>query len=53
MHSDWDTFPQLYIGGEFIGGCDIMTQMYESGELQKLLNKVGAIKPMETEAPKK
>lgn len=37
-YSNWPTIPQLYIGGEFIGGADIMTEMYESGELQKLLS---------------
>jgi monothiol glutaredoxin len=35
--SNWPTIPQLYINGEFIGGSDIMTEMYESGELQKLV----------------
>lgn len=35
--SDWPTIPQLYVGGEFIGGCDIVKEMYESGELQELL----------------
>jgi monothiol glutaredoxin len=35
--SNWPTIPQLYIHGEFIGGCDIVTDMYESGELVKLL----------------
>jgi monothiol glutaredoxin len=35
--SDWPTIPQLYIRGEFIGGCDIVSQMYSEGELQKLL----------------
>lgn len=34
--SNWPTIPQLYINGEFIGGSDIMAEMYESGELQKL-----------------
>ena len=34
--SDWPTIPQLYIKGEFIGGCDIVKEMYESGELVKL-----------------
>ena len=33
----WPTFPQLYIRGEFVGGCDIITELYESGELQKRL----------------
>lgn len=37
--SDWPTIPQLYIKGEFIGGCDIIKEMFESGELQELLNK--------------
>ena len=36
-YSNWPTVPQLYVRGEFIGGCDIMTEMYESGELQKVL----------------
>lgn len=36
-YSNWPTIPQLYIKGEFIGGSDIMTEMYESGELQSLL----------------
>jgi len=36
--SNWPTIPQLYVKGEFIGGCDIVTEMYESGELAKLLN---------------
>ncbi|KAK8792857.1 hypothetical protein WA158_005021 [Blastocystis sp. Blastoise] len=39
--SDWQTFPQLYVKGEFIGGVDIMSQMYQSGELQKVLDKAG------------
>ncbi|CAB5666788.1 Monothiol glutaredoxin [Delftia tsuruhatensis] len=36
-YSNWPTIPQLYVGGEFIGGSDIMMEMYESGELQQLL----------------
>ena len=36
-YSQWPTIPQLYVKGEFIGGSDIMMEMYESGELQKLL----------------
>jgi monothiol glutaredoxin len=35
--SDWPTIPQLYIKGDFIGGCDIIKEMFESGELKKLL----------------
>jgi monothiol glutaredoxin len=34
--SSWPTIPQLYVDGQFVGGCDIVTQLYESGELQKL-----------------
>ena len=37
VFSEWPTIPQLYIRGEFIGGCDIMREMYQSGELQQLL----------------
>jgi len=36
-YSDWPTIPQLYIKGEFIGGCDIVKEMFEKGELKKLL----------------
>jgi len=36
-YANWPTIPQLYIKGEFIGGSDIMTEMYQSGELQKLV----------------
>jgi monothiol glutaredoxin len=36
-YSNWPTIPQLYVNGEFIGGCDIITEMYQSGELQTLL----------------
>ena len=36
-YSQWPTVPQLYVNGEFIGGSDIMTEMYESGELQQVL----------------
>jgi monothiol glutaredoxin len=36
-YANWPTIPQLYINGEFVGGSDIMTEMYQSGELQKLL----------------
>ena len=37
--SDWPTVPQLYIKGEFLGGCEIVKEMYESGELQKKLSE--------------
>ena len=36
--SDWPTIPQLYVKGEFVGGCDIIREMYESGELKKLFD---------------
>ena len=39
-YSNWPTVPQLYIGGEFVGGSDIMTEMYQSGELQKQLEPI-------------
>jgi len=39
--SNWPTIPQLYVKGEFIGGCDIITEMYQSGELSALLNEKG------------
>ena len=38
-YSDWPTIPQLYIKGEFVGGCDIVKEMFENNELQKLLSK--------------
>lgn len=38
-YANWPTIPQLYIDGEFIGGSDIMMEMYQSGELQQLINK--------------
>ncbi|WP_298690092.1 Grx4 family monothiol glutaredoxin [uncultured Sphingomonas sp.] len=39
--SDWPTIPQLYVKGEFVGGSDIMMEMYESGELAELMQKSG------------
>ena len=39
--SDWPTIPQLYIKKEFVGGCDIVKEMYESGELKKVLENKG------------
>jgi monothiol glutaredoxin len=39
--TQWPTIPQLYVKGEFIGGCDIVREMYESGELQKMLKEKG------------
>ena len=37
QYANWPTIPQLYVNGEFVGGCDIMKEMYQSGELQKLI----------------
>lgn len=39
--TNWPTIPQLYVKGEFIGGCDIVREMYQSGELQELLKEKG------------
>ena len=39
--SDWPTIPQLYIKGEFVGGCDIVKEIYENGELKKILENKG------------
>jgi monothiol glutaredoxin len=41
-YANWPTIPQLYVKGEFVGGSDIMREMYESGELQQLLGKQAA-----------
>ena len=41
VFSNWPTIPQLYVKGEFIGGCDIIKEMFESGELLELLNTKG------------
>jgi len=38
-YANWPTIPQLYIDGEFVGGSDIMMEMYQSGELQQLINR--------------
>jgi monothiol glutaredoxin len=37
QHANWPTIPQLYVNGEFVGGCDIVREMYSTGELQKVL----------------
>ncbi|MBS0389299.1 MAG: Grx4 family monothiol glutaredoxin [Proteobacteria bacterium] len=42
-HSNWPTYPQLYVKGELVGGCDIAMEMYRSGELKQLLADAGAI----------
>ena len=41
QYSDWPTIPQLYVKGEFIGGCDIIREMYETGELKTFLEEKG------------
>ncbi|HEX6117523.1 MAG TPA: Grx4 family monothiol glutaredoxin [Solirubrobacterales bacterium] len=46
--SDWRTFPQLYVKGELVGGCDIVEEMFESGELAGML---GAEQPADAQAP--
>ena len=40
-YTNWPTIPQLYVKGEFVGGCDIVREMFQSGDLQKLLNQKG------------
>jgi len=40
-YADWPTIPQLYVKGEFVGGCDIVREMYESGELTDLISSKG------------
>jgi len=42
-YSDWPTIPQLYVKGEFVGGCDIIRQMFEAGELKTLLAEKGLL----------
>ena len=42
-YSNWPTYPQLYVNGELLGGCDIALEMYKSGELKKLLAEIGAL----------
>jgi monothiol glutaredoxin len=42
-HSNWPTYPQLYVKGELIGGCDIALGMYRNGELKQLLESAGAV----------
>lgn len=43
-YSDWPTIPQLYVKGEFVGGSDIMMEMFEAGELQQMLDEQGVAK---------
>ena len=46
-YANWPTFPQLWIKGELIGGCDIVTEMFESGELQTLIKESSVTTPTE------
>ena len=41
-YANWPTFPQLYVAGELVGGCDIITEMYQSGELEPLIKEAAA-----------
>lgn len=41
-YSDWPTFPQLFVGGELVGGCDIVIEMHEAGELEPLIREAAA-----------
>ncbi len=52
--SNWPTIPQLYVEGEFVGGCDIIQEMYQSGEFEELLNNKGVERtaPEETQGDK-
>ena len=44
VYSDWPTIPQLYVKGEFVGGCDIVKEMFEEGELRPYLQDKGVLK---------
>jgi len=44
-YSDWPTIPQLYVAGEFVGGCDILVSMHQSGELARLLGEKSVLAP--------
>ncbi len=50
-YANWPTIPQLYVNGEFVGGSDIMREMYQSGELQKLLKRENASKGLASPPP--
>ncbi|XP_026752563.1 uncharacterized monothiol glutaredoxin ycf64-like [Galleria mellonella] len=52
-YSNWPTIPQVFINGEFVGGCDIMLQMHQSGELVEELKKVGIKSALLTAEPPK
>jgi monothiol glutaredoxin len=46
-YANWPTFPQLWVDGELVGGCDIITEMFEAGELQTMLEETSAKNPVE------
>ncbi len=46
-YGNWPTFPQLWVAGELVGGCDIVTEMFESGELQTLIKEAAAAQAAE------
>jgi monothiol glutaredoxin len=46
-YANWPTFPQLWVDGELVGGCDIITEMFEAGELQTILEETSAKYPAE------
>jgi len=43
QYSEWPTIPQLYVKGEFVGGCDIVREMFQAGELQQLFSEKGVV----------
>ncbi len=49
--SDWPTFPQLYVAGELVGGCDIVSEMFDAGELQELIKAKGTGDVMDSAQP--
>ena len=51
-YSEWPTIPQLYIEKEFVGGCDILMQMHQNGELSKILEEKGVLVAAEPEPEK-
>ena len=48
-YSNWPTVPQLYVKGEFVGGCDIVREMFQAGELQEMLNTKGVANNAQTQ----
>ena len=48
--ANWPTFPQLWVDGELVGGCDIVVEMYEKGELKSLIDSAGSEKPTDAES---